>query len=72
MLAFTLRRFGQSLLVLVLMSLIVFLGVYPKPVLERIQPSVDALIAHVEGRSCAADHGTCYHEPDTATPKAHR
>ena len=36
-----------------------------------IQPSVDALIAHVEDRSCAADHGTCYHQPDTATPKAH-
>ncbi len=31
-----------------LLVLIVFLGVYPKPVLERISPSVDALIAHVE------------------------
>jgi len=31
-----------------LLGLIVFLGVYPKPVLERIQPSVDNLIAHVE------------------------
>jgi hypothetical protein len=28
--------------------LIVALGVYPKPVLERIQPSVDHLIAHVQ------------------------
>jgi NADH-quinone oxidoreductase subunit M len=27
---------------------IVFLGVYPKPVLDRIQPSVDHLIAHVQ------------------------
>ncbi len=27
---------------------IVFLGVYPKPVLDRIQPSVDALIQHVQ------------------------
>jgi hypothetical protein len=27
---------------------IVFLGVYPKPMLERMEPSVDALIAHVE------------------------
>ena len=31
-----------------LIGLIVFLGVYPKPVLERIEPSVDRLIAHVE------------------------
>jgi NADH-quinone oxidoreductase subunit M len=27
---------------------IVFLGVYPKPVLDRIQPSVNHLIAHVQ------------------------
>jgi NADH-quinone oxidoreductase subunit M len=26
---------------------IVFLGVYPKPVLSRIEPSVDAVLAHV-------------------------
>jgi NADH-quinone oxidoreductase subunit M len=30
-----------------LLILIVFLGVYPKPALERIQPSVDHLLAHV-------------------------
>ena len=34
-----------------LLALIVFLGVYPKPVLDRIQPSVDRLIAHVEQHS---------------------
>jgi len=34
-----------------LLVLIVFLGVYPKPVLDRIQPSVDRLIAHVEQNS---------------------
>ncbi|MEM7141818.1 MAG: NADH-quinone oxidoreductase subunit M [Actinomycetota bacterium] len=27
---------------------IVFMGVYPKPVIERMEPAVDALIAHVE------------------------
>ncbi|MCQ3813283.1 MAG: NADH-quinone oxidoreductase subunit M [Acidimicrobiia bacterium] len=27
---------------------IIFLGVYPKPVIERMEPAVDALIAHVE------------------------
>ena len=31
-----------------LLALIIFLGVYPKPVLERIEPSVEALMAHVE------------------------
>ena len=31
-----------------LIILIVFLGVYPKPVLDRITPSVNQLIAHVE------------------------
>ena len=34
-----------------LLALIVFLGVYPKPVLERMQPAVDRLIEHVEGNS---------------------
>jgi hypothetical protein len=29
----------------------VFLGVYPKPVLERMQPAVDRLISHVEDNS---------------------
>jgi NADH-quinone oxidoreductase subunit M len=31
-----------------LLIAIVFLGVYPKPVLDRIQPSVDHLVAHVQ------------------------
>jgi NADH-quinone oxidoreductase subunit M len=30
-----------------LLAAIVFLGVYPQPVLTRIQPSVDAVLAHV-------------------------
>ena len=33
-----------------LLALIVFLGVYPKPVLDRISPAVDTLIAHVEDK----------------------
>ena len=40
-----------------LLGLIVFLGVYPKPVLERIEPSVDALVAHVEEHSDDAAAG---------------
>ncbi len=42
-----------------LVILIVFLGVYPKPVLDRIGPSVRDLIAHVE------DH-TDYRQPGVA------
>ena len=34
-----------------LVILIVLLGVYPKPVIDRIQPSVDRLIAHVQQHS---------------------
>ncbi|MGH9039364.1 MAG: NADH-quinone oxidoreductase subunit M [Acidimicrobiia bacterium] len=34
-----------------LLALSLILGVYPKPVLERVEPSVKALIAHVESRS---------------------
>ena len=43
-----------------LVVFIVALGVYPKPVLDRIEPSVDALVEHVE------DH-TDYREPAVAT-----
>jgi len=38
----------EALVLAPLLGLIVFLGVYPKPVLERIEPSVAALIDHVE------------------------
>jgi len=38
----------ERLVMAPLIILIVFLGVYPKPVLDRINPSVDQLIAHVE------------------------
>ncbi|HEV3226882.1 MAG TPA: NADH-quinone oxidoreductase subunit M [Acidimicrobiales bacterium] len=65
-------KLTEGLVIAPLIALIVFLGVYPKPVLERIQPSVDALIAHVEVQSCAAPGGTCYHQPDRASPKAKR
>ncbi|HUE08811.1 MAG TPA: NADH-quinone oxidoreductase subunit M [Acidimicrobiales bacterium] len=42
-----------------LIILIVFLGVYPKPVLDRINPSVNQLIAHVEST-------TGQHQPSVA------
>jgi NADH-quinone oxidoreductase subunit M len=32
-------------------AIIVFTGVYPKPMLSRIEPSAKALIEHVESRT---------------------
>ena len=43
-----------------LIGIIVFVGVYPKPMLDRIQPSVERLIDHVEAKSD-------YVEPEVAT-----
>jgi NADH-quinone oxidoreductase subunit M len=43
-----------------LIALIVILGVYPKPVLDRITPSVTRLVQHVETST-----GT--HQPGVAT-----
>ncbi|MDA8342060.1 MAG: NADH-quinone oxidoreductase subunit M [Actinomycetota bacterium] len=39
---------GERLVIAPLVILIVFLGVYPAPVLDRITPSVNRLVAHVE------------------------
>ncbi len=41
-------RLTERLVMLPLIGLIVFLGIYPKPVLDRIEPSVKVLVAHVE------------------------
>lgn len=41
----------ERLIMIPLLLVIAFLGVYPQPVLSRITPSVDALIAHVEAHS---------------------
>jgi NADH-quinone oxidoreductase subunit M len=53
-------RLREGLLMAPLVGLIVFLGVYPKPVLDRMEPSVDALITHIE------EHVPDFDEP---TPK---
>ena len=41
----------EGLVMAPLLGLIVFLGVYPKPMLERIEPAVQSLVAHVEDHS---------------------
>ena len=52
-------KFSEGLVLAPLIGLIVFLGVYPKPVLDRIAPSVAALIQHVEDQ-------TDYVEPEVS------
>ena len=49
----------EGLLLGVFVAIIVFTGVYPKPMLERIEPSVKSLIEHVELR-------TDYRQPEAA------
>jgi NADH-quinone oxidoreductase subunit M len=41
----------EGLVLAPLLAGILFLGVYPRPVLERIEPAVNRLIAHVEDHS---------------------
>ncbi|MEQ1699335.1 MAG: NADH-quinone oxidoreductase subunit M [Ilumatobacteraceae bacterium] len=50
-------KWKEAALLLPFIGLIVFTGVYPKPMLSRIEPSVKALIAHVEEKGG-------YDEPD--------
>jgi NADH-quinone oxidoreductase subunit M len=52
-------KLTEGLVLAPLIGLIVFLGVYPKPVLDRIAPSVEALVAHIEDQ-------TDYHQPAVA------
>jgi NADH-quinone oxidoreductase subunit M len=44
-------KWKEGALILPFILLIVFTGVYPKPMLDRIQPSVQALIEHVEDKT---------------------
>jgi NADH-quinone oxidoreductase subunit M len=44
-------KLREGLVMAPLIGLIVFLGVYPKPVIERIEPSVVALIDHIEDQT---------------------
>jgi NADH-quinone oxidoreductase subunit M len=50
-------RRSEGLVMAPLLAAIVFLGVYPQPVLDRIEPAVQRLVAHLE------DH-TDYRQPD--------
>ena len=50
----------ERLVIAPLIILIIFLGVYPRPVLDRINPTVNQLVAHVE-------HATGHYQPAVAT-----
>ena len=54
-------RLKEAAILLPFIGLIVFTGIYPKPMLDRIEPSVRALITHVSNK-------TGYVEPDVAVP----
>jgi NADH-quinone oxidoreductase subunit M len=53
----------EGLVMAPLLALIVLLGVYPKPMLDRIEPSVSRLVTHIEANSD-------YVEPEVATAGA--
>ena len=45
----------EMLLMAPFLAAIVFMGVYPKPVIDRMEPAVDALIAHVDAHVAGFD-----------------
>jgi len=53
----------EGLVMAPLLGLIVFLGVYPKPMLDRIEPAVEQLVGHIEEHSD-------FVEPEVATAGA--
>ncbi len=58
-------RPSEFLAILPLLVLIVGMGVYPKPVLDRMEPAVDELIAHIEANVDGFD------EPEPEAPEEH-
>ena len=45
----------EGCLMLPLLAAILFMGIYPKPVIDRMEPAVDALLAHVESATTDTD-----------------
>ncbi len=64
-------NFREGAALATLIVAIVFLGIYPKPMIERIEPSVDALIAHVEERTNFEAPEAPDAEPSTVADLAH-
>ncbi len=55
-------KLSEAFVMAPLIGLIIFLGVYPKPVLDRIEPSAHALVVHV-------DRATHDHPGSVPTPQ---
>lgn len=55
-------RAKEAMVLLPFIAAIVFTGVYPKPLLDRIEPSVEVLVTHVEENSSLA-------QPDIGTQR---
>jgi len=53
----------ETLILAPIIALVLFLGIYPRPALDRIQPSVDAVLHRIE-------HTTDYEVPDLGTTDA--
>ena len=53
-------RLSEALVMVPLIGIIVFMGVYPKPIFDRIAPAADKLVVHVERNSD-------YRQPKVAT-----
>ena len=53
-------KFTEALVMAPLVGIIVFMGVYPKPFFDRIEPAVTRLVEHIEDNSD-------YREPKVAT-----
>jgi len=45
----------EGLIMVPFIIAIVFMGIYPKPVIERMEPAVEALVAHIEVHDGAAE-----------------
>jgi NADH-quinone oxidoreductase subunit M len=65
----------EGLVMAPLVALIVLIGVYPKPMLDRIDPSVDRLVEHIEASVPGFDESTSQDgvalDPDEADEEAH-
>lgn len=56
-------KWREGLLMAPFIAAIVFMGVYPKPVIDRIEPAVDAVIAHVDANVARFDEPVAEQRP---------
>jgi len=64
-------KLTEGLVLAPLIAIIVFMGVYPKPFLERIEPAVERLVDHIEANSDYTEPAVAT-EGDTIVPPSER